>query len=171
METKTLAKQESELCDELKAFAAKQGLALHSADEMIAELQNARDVMDARIAWLQNFIERWNTWESVSRVEYKVNRMTLPSPESVAENFAAVLMQWLGPKKFAAMQKINREENADSDCCASHNYCDANMAMDLALRQVCPALGDILDESWAENETLCELWNNAWGIAKREYLS
>lgn len=85
---------------------------------------------------------------------------------AVAEAFAEVMKQWLSKEEFAAMKRLNETdpEYAPGGACASHNYCDANMAMDAAMKQV---LGDGYR---IDDETLHPIWNDAWSLARKLYL-
>lgn len=83
----------------------------------------------------------------------------------IAEAFAEVMRQWLSPTEFDEMKRLNETDPTYSGgCCASHNYCDANMAMDAAMRDV---LGEAYD---IESEDQQKLWNAAWTLARKLYL-
>lgn len=93
------------------------------------------------------------------------------TPEMAAREFANVLHSWLSPENFAEMRIRNRDEyDMTPGVCASHEFCDANMAMDKALRNL--GLSDLLDAEVAiiENTNLLNLWNAATEIAKHQYL-
>lgn len=61
--------------------------------------------------------------------------------------------------------RLNAEEYRDRECCATHDFCDANMLMDEAFRQ---AMGKDLNAPPMEYffEDL-QIWNAAWSQAKR----
>lgn len=83
----------------------------------------------------------------------------------IGERFAAVLREWLSPKDFAEMKRLNQTPAFAAGCCASHNYCDANMAMDQARRDI---LGDVdLD---ADNAEQVAQWNAAWDYARQHHI-
>lgn len=81
-------------------------------------------------------------------------------PKDVARKFAAVLEAWLSPQDFAELRRRNAAET-DANICHSHDFCDANMAMDAALR----ACG--VDNAAAVDR----LWTAAWEIATRAHLT
>lgn len=54
--------------------------------------------------------------------------------ETLAAEFARIVGQWLTPAEFKQMREDNQTLGAG--LCASHDYCDANMAMDEALRNL-----------------------------------
>ncbi len=89
------------------------------------------------------------------------------SPREVAllaRQFADVLHEWLTPAEFAEMQRRNRTSKYDS-ACASHDFCDANIAMEDAFKR---AFGR---EPNLENNGDIDLWNEAWDVAKKNLLS
>lgn len=97
-----------------------------------------------------------------------------PAPDAVAHAFADVLKEWLTPEQVAEANAKNKTDDYDDSVCASHDYCDANMAMDEAFKKVDPAF---YAAAWADNEAtggegkvwarMTDIWNEAWGIAKR----
>ena len=49
---------------------------------------------------------------------------------ALAESFGEILRQWLTPDEFAEMKHRNESDPAYAGkACASHDFCDANMAM------------------------------------------
>ena len=97
--------------------------------------------------------------------------------ESVAAMFSAVLREWLTDEEMDEVVLHNANELKDSDCCASHDFCDANMAMDEAFKQ-CGLRTNIDFPGWEayadgghpadESEIIAagKLWNDAWTLAK-----
>ena len=88
---------------------------------------------------------------------------------AVAEEFARVLGDWLSPEQFAEMTRLNKTEEYTHNICASHNFCDANMAMDEAMKKVLgrePNIGGDNEDS----EDDIDLWNAAWNEARRLYI-
>lgn len=85
---------------------------------------------------------------------------------AIAEAFAEVLRQWLSKDEFDAMKRLNETDRdyADGGACASHNYCDANMAMGAAFEQV---IGRDAPGNSAEDTAI---WNDAWSLARKLYL-
>lgn len=89
-------------------------------------------------------------------------------PEIVAAAFAGVLRGWLTVRQWRLMRRRNLELalNGDKDSCASHDFCDANMAMDAALQLLGVYSGALKDMN-----ATTPLLNEAWGIAKPKYLT
>lgn len=90
---------------------------------------------------------------------------------AIAEAFGEVMRQWLSPAEFAEMKALNETPAFADGCCASHNYCDANMAMDAAFQQALgrsPIMGE--DEDPVGSEADCKIWNEAWELARKLYL-
>jgi hypothetical protein len=82
---------------------------------------------------------------------------------AIAEAFAEIMRQWLTPAEFEEMRR--RNVAYDDMICASHDFCDANMAMAAAMQGVLarepdPGSGDD-----------AALWNEAWTLAKRLYFT
>ena len=85
----------------------------------------------------------------------------------VADVFRQILQGWLTPEELAAVDAEN--ERRGDNTCASHDYCDPNMAMMEAMQRFdlpwpTDEDGEIRDEEY--NEAHCALWNEAWGLAK-----
>lgn len=80
----------------------------------------------------------------------------------LARSFADILGDWLTPEQFAEMREKNRA-NICANICASHDYCDANEAMLDAFEYLAHREADLIDDA--------DLINEAWNIAKREYLT
>ena len=92
------------------------------------------------------------------------------APE-VARRFADVLREWLTDEEWLAMRAANK--TVPPGTCASHDYCDSNMAMDRALRE---ALALQVPEEGTDFDALPQdevtpLWNAAWEIATPRYLT
>jgi len=88
----------------------------------------------------------------------------VPLEEQIASSFAAILRDWLTPEEFEEMRQRNQAE-PNASICHSHDFCDANMAMDEAMRlngQEVDLGGD--RENWST-------WNAAWAIASQKYLT
>lgn len=89
---------------------------------------------------------------------------------AIAEAFAEVMRQWLDSREWQLMRERNASQ-ADSNVCHSHDFCDANMAMDAAFNGLgiptCLAFAD----DTPEHEEACKLWNDAWTLAKRLYFT
>ena len=83
----------------------------------------------------------------------------------VAERFRAVILEWLGPEKCVEVDQDNKSSGPLS--CATHDHCDANMAMDQAMRDV--GVYQDLDEAFTDAVT--RLWNEAWDLARLDGFS
>lgn len=86
----------------------------------------------------------------------------------VAEVFAAIMKEWLLPAQMIEVRRRNLLGLAreGSPVCASHDYCDANMAMDQAFQAVfarCPLMHDGSPDSL--------LLDRAWEMARAEHLT
>ncbi len=85
-------------------------------------------------------------------------------PAQIAEKFAAVLRRWLSPGEFAEMRKRNQTSAYASGCCASHDFCDANMAMEEAFTEI---VGRPLDFG---SDADTAIWNEAWETARQKFI-
>jgi hypothetical protein len=97
------------------------------------------------------------------------------SVEDLAHAFANVLKEWLSDEEMHSINVANWSSD-DKSTCASHDFCDANMAMDEAIQKLAPEFYKV---AWAENEAsnvgdecgplwsqLTDLFNEAWTLAK-----
>lgn len=85
-------------------------------------------------------------------------------PHGLAEAFSFQIREWLSPEELTEANRLNA--TADASTCHSHDFCDANMAMDAAYRKTVGR--DFLPQGDAEpSEADTALWNAAWDIAKR----
>ena len=84
--------------------------------------------------------------------------------KELASHFSVVLRQWLTVPEITEINSINAVGGYDASTCASHDYCDANMAM---LEAVSNAIGVPVDDIDVSDPGFCELVNTAWAIAKR----
>lgn len=89
--------------------------------------------------------------------------------------FVRVLSEWLTPEQMHMVAAVNHDNGVSYPCCASHDYCDANMAMDEALQSVFGLnLFELSSVTWSRNECragdmsemACELWDRAWNHGK-----
>lgn len=83
--------------------------------------------------------------------------------ERLAAAFAGVLKEWLTDAEWKAVARRNAAE-PDPNVCHSHDFCDANMAMDEAFTIVLRRHARPVEEADAE------LWNEAWNLAKVRYI-
>lgn len=80
------------------------------------------------------------------------------SDEDLARTFARVLREWLTAEEIA---EVNAKNSGGEHWCASHDYCDANMAMAEAWTL---AFGN---EPSVQEADDCDRWDRAWTLAKR----
>lgn len=85
----------------------------------------------------------------------------MTTPTTLARTFCRVMNEWLNPVQMDAVRERNRTTHADSTVCATHDFCDANMAM-LQAWQECTG-GDEIDTN---DEAQAAVWNAAWTLAK-----
>ncbi|WP_127128008.1 hypothetical protein [Pseudoflavitalea rhizosphaerae] len=81
----------------------------------------------------------------------------------IACAFSKILKEWLTYEQLSFINKRNDSEGFNSSFCASHQFCDANMAMNEAFRRVLQR---------DANVNCCKdtsIWNEAWDIAKKEH--
>lgn len=82
------------------------------------------------------------------------------NPDAVAAKFDATLREWLSDGDYAEMLRLNRTSEY-RESCASHNYCDANMAMADALA----SFGIDADRIGTDG-AVDALWSAAWNAWK-----
>lgn len=84
---------------------------------------------------------------------------------AIAEAFAEVMRQWLSRDEFAEMKRHNQTlDYTLGSACASHNYCDSNMAMAAAFQ------GVLSREPDSASAADAALWNDAWNLARVLYM-
>lgn len=98
-----------------------------------------------------------------------------PTPTAVAVAFSKVLRGWLTKDQMVKVLALNKREK-NPMVCHSHDFCDANMAMDAAIKKVAP---EFYKAAWADNRKtdgegkvwgrMNKLWNRSWAIAKEHY--
>ena len=82
-----------------------------------------------------------------------------PNEQDLARAFSGVLQEWLSWEEMQMVLARN-EMAAYRGCCASHDFCDANMAMNEAFRR----LGIPFEFG---NDLHDTLWSAAWHLAKQ----
>ena len=91
--------------------------------------------------------------------------MTTPTAQEVAREYSKVLRDWLSEEEMAEVIRLNKAQ-ANPSVCHSHDFCDANMAMQEAFRNLKTTTP--FDASGDDEEAqVTELWNEAWDIAKK----
>lgn len=86
-------------------------------------------------------------------------KIQLPTPKEVANTFIAVLCAWLTSEEMQLI-KEKQKNSTDPAVCYTHDYCDANLAMDQALN-----LHGI--EVNIQSDAHVNLMNNSWSLAKK----
>lgn len=84
---------------------------------------------------------------------------------AIGDRFAELLRASLTPAEFAEMKHLNETDPTyRTGCCASQNYCDANMPMAEAFAEIA---GHEVD---GDNDDDAALWNAAWQHARKHHL-
>ena len=100
----------------------------------------------------------------------QVDPRQLPTVEQVAKEFARVVIMWLTPSQFSIMRYRNSKQ-LDKSICHSHDFIDANMAMDQAFKTFgIDPLENPIEPEGGMTEEVVTLWNSAWDMAKKHYL-
>jgi hypothetical protein len=89
--------------------------------------------------------------------------------EQLASEFVAVLCEWLTPAEFAEMRMRNRA-NIGAPICASHDYCDSNVAMEVAFERIV-GRESVMPSEGPQGYEDQELWDAAWTLARARYLT
>lgn len=86
--------------------------------------------------------------------------MTIHYTTKLATEFSDILRSWLSAPE---MEEVNRKNSTPdySTCCASHEFCDPNVAMIEAFEK---AIGRSMD---FQSDDDMGLVNTAWALAKR----
>lgn len=84
-------------------------------------------------------------------------------PRIVAEQFLFELALEIGADNYFTVRQRNIAETEDG-ICHSHDFCDANMVMDAAMRAL--GIDPLPEDEDGMPEWVNELWNNSWDIAK-----
>ena len=91
----------------------------------------------------------------------------LPTAQAVATEFTKIILEWLTRSEIQEIIHKNRTEKYAGNVCATHDHCDANMAMMEAFSNLgVDALSTGDDGSRASDEVLA-IWDEASAIAKR----
>lgn len=87
----------------------------------------------------------------------------------LAKEFGNVLKEWLTTDQMESVIRSNQRDK-NEPWCSSHDFCDANMAMDEAFQKVMQReyvfFNDDKPESEQENIDDTDLTNTAWALAK-----
>jgi len=85
--------------------------------------------------------------------------------KNIATAFTRILNEWLTPEQII---EVNRKNSTPeyNNCCATHDYCDSNVAMLEAFKEVMGREHAFADEETLEADT--DITNAAWQIAKNK---
>lgn len=86
-----------------------------------------------------------------------------------ADRFKEVLRRGLSPAELAAIDEANRRR-ADRSC-ATHDYCDSNMAMLQAVVELTGLDEDEATDRLVRGDLLLDAVNEGWTLAKAEGFS
>lgn len=89
----------------------------------------------------------------IDREYHEVN-----TQHALAKEFSRVLRSWLTPEEMAKVIQLNATPQYHG-CCASHDFCDSNMAMDEAFTKI------VGHECDADVGLDAVTWSKAWDIA------
>ena len=79
--------------------------------------------------------------------------------DSICVEFIKVINEWLTDQQIAIVNERNAQPDMKGSC-ATHDFYDANMAMDEAFKK---AMGGQID---LQSDDDMFLWNEAWDLAK-----
>lgn len=129
---------------------------------------------------LEDESDSWLVVMHDTQGEFVASQTGSPSPaDAIATANAAHLARAFADELESeigeiAMNQVRRYNvvNVGDIACASHDFCDANMTMHDAFKSVMGCEPEFLNdpESALADEHL-QLWNAAWSIAKREFLT
>jgi hypothetical protein len=145
------------LCKKLEDYCAEHKLEYKSADELQAELCEQREAIIEHIEWLADYIDEWDA----------LMRKWSVTKSALARAFSKQLRLQIG---LVGIHKVNERNaaNADADTCASHDFCDANMAMLDAWCELTEEDPETVSASDILNDDKnLALWNSAWALAKQ----
>lgn len=97
-------------------------------------------------------------------------RRKLPEVGALADAFGAVIRSWLSTQELEAVRRRNAGyAESHPDICATHDFCDANMAMHEAWVNLTGQ--DPLDyrdevDGGGMDESATRVWGEAWSLAK-----
>lgn len=89
--------------------------------------------------------------------------LTYPAVETLSDAFIRLMCEELTPHEMDLVRELNREETSRA-VCHTHDFCDANMVMDAAVRDL--GFEALVDrDDYGDDERFCETWNAAWSRA------
>lgn len=101
--------------------------------------------------------------KSVDRSAYRIGAKLYANKKIIelANEFSRIVKRDLSDKLFEINLRNKEQSYILSNCCATHDFCDANELMAEAFKTV---VGTEID---LQNDVHLDLWNNAWNIAKQ----
>lgn len=85
--------------------------------------------------------------------------------ERIARVFSRLLLENIGIENLRHAIKLNEREDY-KDCCASHDFCDANMVMLAAFEELNVTDCTKLTQGSPQQQAAINLWNEAWDLAR-----
>lgn len=136
------------------------------ADELLAF---GKEVTAEQREWLQAFCAAFKAQEDREDEALKAKNAAAqpeidPTIYSLASTFADIVFDWTKPEEFAEIKRRNATPQYEKSC-ATHDFFDANEAMSDAFKRV------MKREIDANDEADCALWNSAWDLAKKGWLT
>ena len=104
------------------------------------------------------------------------NVLKLPTTEQLANEFSRLLAEEIGPEDLNfGVRVLNRLDPryANTNACASHDFCDANEVMSEAFKNLTGVEPDrtnpALDGKYMPgmSDEVGKLWTEAWALAKK----
>jgi hypothetical protein len=151
-----MAKSKAEWLEALKAYC--------DAAQRVSDLWPDGDVENYP-AYLPSFDEHVNDLRDF----LDTNSTDEPLAERIGAKFADILKVWFSPEQWEAM-RIKNASNPEN-VCASHDYCNANIAMLEAFHafNLNPRIVPDIDQD-ADTDDIA-LWDAAWKWAKANRLT
>jgi hypothetical protein len=118
----------------------------------------ANDSRSGGLANMEAFLYEW----AVDECDLRVILSARLTPKALAREFSRVLRSWLSPAQMRAVRERNKTQKY-AKCCASHDFCDANMAM---LEACAKLTGKPETDHDFADEDLCAIVNSAWALAR-----
>jgi len=131
---------------------------------------------DAVRDWDRSIVGKWEVVAPIqdgTLEEFKTfldaNREPVPQSvddksRTIATEFCKVLREWLTPEQMREV--VKRNETYGADVCATHDFCDANMAMLEAFTTAGERTILDCEDGTPEFEDATALWNRVWDMAK-----
>tara|TARA_R100001594_G_scaffold95351_1_gene129652 strand:- start:306 stop:734 length:429 start_codon:yes stop_codon:yes gene_type:complete len=102
-----------------------------------------------------------------------MNKEEIDLIKNISNEFSKIIREWFTQEELDKINKENRERGYDNLICSTHDYSDANMAMDEAMEKCNvprPSFCENDIENGLSSDTLIEeygdLWGKAWQLSK-----